>query len=84
MCKQGQASTFTGTKYIISFSSYKVNDNLHVIHMQVYLSLYTTVASMADEVITGTPVLNDSQFLPSLKVINNLLLPNFTIFFFIN
>lgn len=36
--------------------------------LQVYLSLYTTVASMADEVISGIPVLNDSQFLPSLKL----------------
>ncbi|GJR84537.1 anaphase-promoting complex subunit 1 isoform X1 [Tanacetum coccineum] len=35
--------------------------------LQVYLSLYTTVASMADEVISGISNLNDSQFLPSLK-----------------
>ncbi|XP_023752890.1 anaphase-promoting complex subunit 1 [Lactuca sativa] len=37
--------------------------------LQVYLSLYTTVASMADEVTSGIPpLLNDSQFLPSLKL----------------
>ncbi|KAK9061061.1 hypothetical protein SSX86_018241 [Deinandra increscens subsp. villosa] len=36
--------------------------------LQVYLSLYTTVASMADQVISGMPVINDSQFLPSLKL----------------
>ncbi|KAJ0855851.1 putative anaphase-promoting complex subunit 1 [Helianthus annuus] len=36
--------------------------------LQVYLSLYTTVESMADQVINGTPIINDSQFLPSLKL----------------
>ncbi|KAJ9539792.1 hypothetical protein OSB04_026298 [Centaurea solstitialis] len=36
--------------------------------LQVYLSLYTTVASMADQVVSGIPLPNDSQFLPSLKL----------------
>ncbi|KAL8247802.1 hypothetical protein R6Q59_009018 [Mikania micrantha] len=36
--------------------------------LQVYLSLYTTVTSMADQVISGIQVMNDSQFLPSLKL----------------
>ncbi|KAI7741534.1 hypothetical protein M8C21_022341 [Ambrosia artemisiifolia] len=33
--------------------------------LQVYLSLYTAVASMADQVISSIPVINDSQFLPT-------------------
>nr|XP_043632201.1 anaphase-promoting complex subunit 1 [Erigeron canadensis] len=36
--------------------------------LQVYLSLYTTVSSMVEQVISGTPIVYDSQFLPSLKL----------------
>lgn len=35
---------------------------------QVYLSLYTTISSMADQVTSGTVVLSDSIFISSLKV----------------
>ncbi|KAL0003395.1 hypothetical protein SO802_017176 [Lithocarpus litseifolius] len=36
--------------------------------LQVYLSLYTTIASMADQVTSGTVVLSDSIFISSLKL----------------
>nr|POE46089.1 anaphase-promoting complex subunit 1 [Quercus suber] len=36
--------------------------------LQVYLSLYTTIASMADQVMSGTVVLSDSIFISSLKL----------------
>ena len=36
--------------------------------LQVYLSLYTTIASMADQVTSGTVVLSDSLCISSLKV----------------
>ncbi|KAG6735069.1 hypothetical protein I3842_01G302100 [Carya illinoinensis] len=36
--------------------------------LQVYLSLYTTIASMADQVTSGTVVFGDSLFISSLKL----------------
>ncbi|XP_071734398.1 anaphase-promoting complex subunit 1 [Rutidosis leptorrhynchoides] len=36
--------------------------------LQVYLTLYTTVASMAEQVTNNVPIPTDSQFLPSLKI----------------
>uniref|UniRef100_A0A2N9GLI6 Uncharacterized protein n=1 Tax=Fagus sylvatica TaxID=28930 RepID=A0A2N9GLI6_FAGSY len=36
--------------------------------LQVYLSLYTTIASMADQVMSGTVVLSDSLCISSLKL----------------
>ncbi|XP_048325794.2 anaphase-promoting complex subunit 1 isoform X1 [Ziziphus jujuba] len=36
--------------------------------LQVYLSLYTTIGSMADQFTTGTIVLSDSLFISNLKI----------------
>lgn len=41
---------------------------LSVFFMQVYLSLYTTVESMADQVTTGAIVFGDSLSISGFKV----------------
>ncbi|KAL1825219.1 hypothetical protein ACET3Z_011997 [Daucus carota] len=36
--------------------------------LQVYLSLYTTVGSLADQLTSGVPILGDTLFVPSFKL----------------
>lgn len=40
----------------------------YFLKIQVYLALYTTIVSMADQVTKGTPTFVDTVFLSSLKV----------------
>lgn len=41
--------------------------------MQVYLSLYTMLGCVADQVSGGASILSDSMFISSLKVISAVL-----------